>query len=366
MEYILNTLKVPLTWFKKRNNQLHSRAPLWWIKWTQYEYWDWYIFYLPILPYWLYLAIRARSLTYFTAGNPGIEMGGFFGESKKDILNKIPTQYLPKSAFISQNQTWEDIDNQLKINDLQFPLIAKPNVGERGNAVVKLESIETLKTYWQQHQVDFILQEFIEYPIELGVLFYRLPNEASGQVSSITLKNFLTATGDGKSSLQELLAQNTRARFQLKRLKNELGTAMQTVLANGEKRLLEPIGNHCRGTEFINANHLINSQLHQIFSEIALGIDGFYYGRFDLKVKSYEDLAQGKNIKIMELNGISSEPGHVYDTRYTLWQAYRDIMQHWYIIWKISRQNHALGVPYTSIWEILQVIKQHFFTKKKT
>jgi hypothetical protein len=361
MESILTTLKTPWTWLKQAKYKF--KTPLWWIKWTQYEYWDWYIFYVPILPYWLYLAVRARSFTYFTAGNPGIEMGGFFGESKKDILAKIPAKYLPKSVFIPQNEAWENIDNLLKINELQFPMVAKPNVGERGNDVVKIHSIQALETYWQTHRVDFILQEFIEYPIELGVLFYRLPNEPAGQVSSITLKNFLSVSGDGQSTIQELLAQNTRARFQLNRLKKELGGQMQTVLSKGEKRLLEPIGNHCRGTEFINANHLITKDLNQIFTEISLEIEGFYYGRFDLKVSSYEDLAAGKNIKIMELNGISSEPGHVYDTRYTLWQAYRDIMRHWYLIWQISRQNHAQGVPYTSIREIWQVIRQHFFTK---
>jgi phosphomannomutase len=66
---------------------------------------------------------------------------------------------------------------------------------------------------------------------------------------------------------------------------------MMDVLSLGENRLLEPIGNHCRGTKFVNANHLINNQLDEVFSKISEGFEGFYYGRFDMKVESIDDLA---------------------------------------------------------------------------
>lgn len=113
------------------------KTPLFLIKLTNYEYWTWWVFYLPILPYWLYLAIKSRSLTYFTTTNPGIEAGGFFGESKIDILDKIAEEYKPRTLFIPHSQAFDLTQQQLTQASIPFPLIAKPNVGERGNRVEK-------------------------------------------------------------------------------------------------------------------------------------------------------------------------------------------------------------------------------------
>lgn len=336
------------------------KIPLSIIKIFNYEYWPWWVFYLPMAPYWLYLSAKTRSLTFFTAVNPGIEAGGFYGESKIDILKNINPQYLPKTVFIDKIQDFEKAIKQLEINQLAFPLIAKPNIGERGTNVAKIESLEQLKAYHLQTPEDYIIQEFITYPIEFGVLFSRLPNQSRGKVSSLTMKEFLTITGDGKSTIRELIEQSTRARFQLEVLEAKLGEGINEILPKDEKRLLEPIGNHCRGTKFVNANQLINEKLDVVFSKIAESFEGFYYGRFDMKVASIEDLYRGENIRIMELNGVSSDPGHIYDPNYRLWQAYRDLRWHWKRSAEISIQNQKRGylpLPFSEVWAI---IKKHF------
>ena len=59
---------------------------------------------------------------------------------------------------------------------------------------------------------------------------------------------------------------------------------------------------------FINSNHLITPALSASFDRISKQIDGFYFGRFDLRVKTIEDLEAG-NIQILELNGcVQSQP----------------------------------------------------------
>ena len=65
-----------------------------------------------------------------------------------------------------------------------------------------------------------------------------------------------------------------------------MGDDINRIPINIEKVLLEPIGNHCRGTRFINFNHVINEDLNTAFDKISLPIKGFYYGRFDLKAKT--------------------------------------------------------------------------------
>ncbi|MBK8845059.1 MAG: ATP-grasp domain-containing protein [Bacteroidetes bacterium] len=331
-------------------------TPLFIIKWTNYEYWPWWFFYIPVLPYWLWLSIKTRSLAFFTATNTNIEMGGFFGESKIDILNQIPTHYRPKTIYITSNNPVEAVQQ----NNFEFPVVAKPNIGERGFNVEKINSAAELATYHEAVSTEYIIQEFIDYSIELGVLFYRLPNHDKGLVTSITIKEFLTVTGDGKSTIVELMNQHTRARFQITAIINKLGEASKAVIAKGEKVLLEPIGNHCRGTRFINGNHLINEKLHAVFNTVTKDMAGFYYGRFDLKVKSIDDLYAGKNIRIMELNGASSEPGHIYDTSYGLINAYKNLMYHWNILADIAIQNRARGIKPVSFNAIVKTMYTHF------
>lgn len=336
------------------------RMPLFFVKVFNYEYWPWWLFYLPMTPYWIYQAIRAKSLTFFTAVNPGIEAGGFYGEQKTEIIKNISPEYLAKTVFIPHGTDFENLCKLLIDNNLQYPVIGKPNIGERGTSVAKIHSETELRAYHESANADYLIQEFITYSIEFGVLFSRMPNETVGKVSSLTLKEFLSVTGDGKSTIEELVLESTRARFQLVALQKRLGNSMQEVLPLGENRLLEPIGNHCRGTKFINANHLINNQLHKVFSKISEDFDGFFYGRFDMKVSSIEDLYEGKNIKVMELNGVSSDPGHIYDPHYYLWQAYRDLMWHWKRAADISIVNQKNGVkplPFSELWAI---VKEHF------
>ncbi|MDX2172015.1 MAG: hypothetical protein SFY56_02770 [Bacteroidota bacterium] len=310
----------------------------------KYEYWPMLLFYIPVLPYWFYLAIKNKSLAYFSVANPGIELGGFFGESKSEILALIDKEYLPKSVSVKIEANFMDLKNQLIQQAIFYPIIAKPDVGERGNDVCKINSETELIYYHTNTKFSYIIQEFIDYEFEFGVLYSRLPNSTSGIVTSVTLKEFLTVIGDGKSTILQLMQKSTRARFQLKRLKKQMGNEINRVLSTNETFLLEPIGNHCRGTRFINFNHIINQNLHQTFDKISVPINGFYYGRYDLKVKSISDLQNGVNIKIMELNGASSEPGHIYDTSFTLFKAYKDLLWHWKRLSSISAINIKKGL----------------------
>ena len=336
-------------------------SPLWFIKLTHFEYWPTKIFYLPMIPQWIFLAIKTRSLTFFTNINPLMYMSGMFGASKAAILDAIPADYKPVTLLIVGNEVNADrIKKLMEIHALQYPIILKPNVGERGTGVEKIISDAMLETYLQENQGDLILQEFVQANIELGVFYIREPDEEFGKVTSVTLREFMGVRGNGKASIEELMQQEARTRFQLPETRRRMGEGINEILKNDEFRLLEPIGNHCRGTMFVDSNRLINSQLSTVFDGIAKQIDGFYYGRFDLKVNSYEDLYAGKTIKILELNGTNSEPGHVYDPNYSLLKAYRDMYWHWHKMAKISIQQRKRGILPKGFWEVVDGLKQEF------
>ena len=336
------------------------RWPLFLVKIFNYEYWTWWAFYLPMLPYWAFLSLKTRSLTFFTAVNPCMDWGGFFGESKSDILRQIPAHFLPKTLFFKKNVPSAAVVQAMRQAGFDFPLVVKPDVGERGTKVEKVANSRELTRQIAVIAADFIIQEFVREPLEFGVLYARLPGERRGRVTSVTRKEFLSVTGDGTSTIEALMEKNTRARFQLDAMHQRLGTAMQDVLPNGQTRLLEPIGNHCRGTKFINDNALINPALNEVFDQIARPIEGFHFGRFDVKVRSVEDLYAGRTIRVLELNGASSEPGHIYDPNFTLARAYRDLARHWAILAEICQRQKRLGVQPVPFVTLLKVTWAHF------
>lgn len=342
---------------------MRTKLPLFWVKVFYYEYWPFWFFFLPMVPYWLYLAMKARSLTYFTAANPGIEHSGVFGESKIDILKKIDPQFLPKTLHFKASEDWLKVLEAIETHGFTFPIIAKPNVGERGSQVEKIDDEAALRKYMEANPVDFLVQQFIGYSLELGVLYYRIPGTEKRGISSIVMKEFLTVTGDGKSSIRQLLQKNERYHLQIKSLEKKLGVKMEEVLPSGQSELLQPIGNHCLGTKFVSGQHLINEQTVEVFHQIASKIEGFNFGRFDLKVSSPEDLMNGKNIKIMELNGVTSEAGHIYDPKFNLLQAYRDVAKTMKVMFEVSQQSRKLGAKVTPAGEMIRLIRSHFSSK---
>jgi hypothetical protein len=319
-------------------------------KLLNWEFWPFGILQGPVFMYWLWLSVRARSLFFFSASNPGILSGGMLGESKSEVLNLLPKQLVPKTILIRLPVDKDRILSISRDHDLKLPLIFKPDLGERGWMVSKIESEADMEDYLKKIKTDFIIQEYVDLPLEFGVSYYRFPGSEKGSVNSITAKEFLAVTGDGHKTLGELIMDNRRARLHEPSLRNRFETEWSTILCSGDKRLLVPIGNHSLGTKFINANHLITPQLTHSFDKISKQIDGFFFGRFDLRCESVEDLQNGV-VRIVELNGCGAEPAHIYHPGYSFWKAMGELFVHVKLMYKISAANHDLGVPYLSFSE---------------
>ena len=72
-------------------------------RWSRWEFWPPYLFYPPVIAYIVYLGIKFRSWTLFTAANPAIPAGGFVGESKHQILDNLKdaAAWLPCSTLLA-------------------------------------------------------------------------------------------------------------------------------------------------------------------------------------------------------------------------------------------------------------------------
>lgn len=275
-------------------------------------------------------------------------MGGMFGESKHEVLAMVPEQYKPKTLLIKHPATLAGIQQSMKLNALTYPIVFKPDMGERGFMVRRIFNDVLAAQYITEIKSDFLIQELLDMPVECGVFYTRLPDENTGKVTSVVLKEMLTVTGNGQSTLQELILEKPRAKLQWEKLKVAFAERLHMVVPTHEVIVLNAIGNHCLGTMFLDGTSLINERLHSTFDLISKQIPGFYFGRYDLRCNSIEDLYSG-NIKIMELNGCGAEPAHIYQPGYSLWKAFQVLTTHWRNMFVISMQNKKRGVPFTSL-----------------
>jgi len=336
-----------------------KKARLFWIKLRNWEYWPTLAFYWPMCIYGPLLALRYRYPCFFSAANPGMYISGLGLESKYETLQSIPIQARPRSIRIKRGTSDEMLWQALEQEGLRFPLVAKPDIGFRGLLVAVTDTFEALAAHLRAFPVDFIVQEFLDFPEEVGVFYVRFPGADKGRVVSLTLKQFLGVSGDGQSSVRALIEKDSRAWIQV--LSAGLGhlppASLESVPEEGSAVRLSSIGNHSRGTRFINGSAHIDEALHRTFDELSRGIPGFYYGRFDVKCESLAALKQGKNFKIIELNGIGAEPTQIYDqSSGTYLGALATIMRYWTVVARISAANHDAGAPYISAWGMLRAL----------
>lgn len=287
---------------------------------------------------------------YFTASNPSILTGGMMGESKYEVLQLVPESLKPVTKLIKLPATVTSITETMRNSGLSFPLIFKPDLGERGWMVRRIKSEQDVEAYLKEIKIDFIMQELVDLPLEFGVYYVRFPSQPGGFVNSITGKEFLSIVGDGVKSLKELILEKDRAKIQWETLRKVYADQLKEIVPSGKKMELVSIGNHCLGTTFLNFNHLINDKLNSSFDSISKQISGFYFGRYDLRCASLQDLENG-NIKIMELNGCGAEPAHIYHPGSSLIKAVAVLITHWRNLYRVSKENHERGVPYLSLHE---------------
>lgn len=326
------------------------------IRLLHWEYWSFHAVYVWVYPIWLLLCLRVRSLFFFSASNPTIENGGFLLESKKKIYDILPPEYYPRTILVTPGEPADSILDKISSAGLTYPLIVKPDIGGKGRGVKKVNDWTELLAYIQKFPFDMLVQDFVDFKEEVGIFYYRYPNEEKGHISGIVGKHFLTVKGDGKSTIAQLLQKEKRYILQLPALREVLGQGLQEVLPAGEEKMLVPYGNHARGALFVDYSHWADEQLVNTIDAVCRRVPGFYYGRLDIRYNTLEKLREGE-FSIIELNGAGSEPTHMYDPAHSLFDAWRFIVQHWLILFKISRINHARGVPYMSRKDGIKMFK---------
>lgn len=326
------------------------------IRLKHWEYWPFFIVYAPVFFYWVWLSIRARSLFFFSTANPSIDNAGFLFESKRKIYDLLPEGSYPATAYCPKGIS-VGAARRLSEHGLTYPVIAKPDIGQRGMGVELLRDECQLIHYAVCSKVDFLLQEYIDYPLEIGVFYYRMPGEPKGFISGIVGKEMLSVTGDGHSTVEALLCRNERYVLQLPLLRRTCGLLLQKVPGVGEVITLVPYGNHSRGAKFLDYSYRITPRLEAVMDDFCRQIPGFYFGRLDIKFNSWAELEAGEAFSIIELNGAGSEPTHIYDPRHSIFFAWREIKRHLDVLYAISRANaRRRGLMPMTFWQGINML----------
>ncbi|HEX2532724.1 MAG TPA: hypothetical protein VHK69_03255, partial [Chitinophagaceae bacterium] len=250
-----------------------------------WQNWPFYFFYFPISYAWVVYYLRTRSLWFYTASNPTLAFGGFEGEGKREMYRQLPAEFCPRSTYVQPGTPFGEVVQRVEEAGLRYPFIVKPNVGMKGLLFRKIETEEQLRTYHRHMPAEYIVQEFLDLPYEVSVFYCRMPDEPKGRITALIQKNLMQVTGDGHSTLDELVQRDPLAARWRDRIRLEQGSRMNRVPAAGEVCCLSHIGNIMNGAQFINLKDQIDERLEHLFDEISRN-NQFYYGRYDIKCAS--------------------------------------------------------------------------------
>ncbi len=318
----------------------------------RWEFWPTWLVYGPLVPLFVRLGWRHRSLFAFTAANPAMPAGGVVGESKWAILQGLghAAGHMPKARFLPRTGGLERARELAR--ELGYPVVVKPDIGERGAGVVVVRRESELDDALAASAGDRILQEYVPGP-EYGIFYVRHPDQAQGRIFSLAEKRLVVVEADGVRTIERLILDDPRAvcsaRFFLQRNAARLGE----VPPAGERVALGELGTHCRGAVFLACEEGRTDVLEAEIDRVSRGYEGFFFGRYDVRADSLEDLRQGR-FRILELNGVTSESADAYDPSHGYVTGLRAIARQWREAYAIGAKNILSGHPATGALALLR------------
>jgi len=318
-------------------------------KLLRWEFWPAGVFYVPVAIKYLLLAIKYRSFALPTLANPGMYTGGMIGESKFETLSAMARVYpnlVPETQFVQP----ENAEHYIGL--LDYPVVFKPDVGQRGFGFKIVRSADEARFYFKHFAHNTLIQKYVPGPFEAGIFYYRFPGESHGRIFAITEKIFPVIVGDGMHTLEELILRDPRAELVADTYLTRFAADRARVLEAGESFRLVEAGNHCQGAIFLDGERLRSVELEKRIDAISKAIPGFFVGRYDIRYASEDAICAGEEFQIIELNGASSEATAIYDPRNSLWCAYRTLFRQWEIVFAIGNENRRRGMSVTSLTTI--------------
>lgn len=344
-----------------------KKRRLLWAKWqrlVRWEFWPVWAVYPPVLCWTLVQGIRFRGLTLWVNCNPGMKASGLALEEKGGILDSFKGREgrvrIARYRRIPPGdaKAMEKLEGFMAEFGLSFPIVLKPDFGQRGQGVEIVRNQAQAKRWLEECRDGVVVQEMIG-GLEFGVHWQKMPDAERGEIRSVCRKHPQFVTGDGRRSLEELILADDRAvlmsRYYFSKYRDQLGE----IIPEGRKFTLAPIGTHARGAVFTDERELVTEELRKAFDELGERFPGFNFGRYDVKAPSVEDFQAGRNIVVLELNGVMGEPAHIYQPGYPWWKGVRDLCRQFQRATEIGAKWRELGTSPPELGDVIELIRQH-------
>lgn len=304
---------------------------------------------VPMVLQWIWLGLRHGSFTLPSAANPGITSGGLVGEGKLEYFAAMGA--LARAATAAHigvrnlRQPVAQVLGQLAAANLQFPLVAKPDLGWCGYGVRLLGGSADLVRYMRQFPRDetFLLQRYLPEPGEAGLFYMRDPDACTGRLIGVLLRHYPSVTGDGRSTVAALVAADARLQRGVTDPMHSSRVDPAYIPGAGEIIRLSTVASTRVGGTYEDGSALATPALVARVEAIARDMGEFMVGRFDVRYGSVAALQRGE-FTIMEVNGAGSEAVHAWDPKYSIAQVYRIVFAKQRELFRIGAANRRRGV----------------------
>jgi membrane protein DedA with SNARE-associated domain len=292
--FLMHVVVPSLTWRGRREQIMKLR------RWARHEFWPVWKLYAPVAFALLWRgAIRLRGAAH-TAANPGLGwLGGATGEAKSETLAKLAGKpSVPLAAFVKipagkdGAARAEAARRLMAESGIPYPVALKPDIGDAGLGVNRITNDAQLAEWLGRFHEDALLQRWAD-GAEFEVVWVRQPGAPRGRVLSVVEKRFVSVTGDGLRSLEELIWADDTAVSQGKLyLRLNWRRAAEKIPA-GETVVLTHIGTHALGARMLDRQELRTEALAEELDKLADAVGGLHYAVFDLRVSADANWERG-------------------------------------------------------------------------
>ena len=189
---------------------------------SAFEFWPPALFYIPVVLKWIWLGLRHRHFSLPLVSNPSIYSSGMVGESKSQILSLVPEPWRDRVAsYVIVSTRGRTPLEEIAANaraalakaGLSYPIVAKPDIGQRGAGVRRVYDDAGLLAYFRRFPRNqaVMLQRLATAPRERSQPCSRVrfqssaaPPERSGRAATAAHPRFISCSSSVSSRNSQL------------------------------------------------------------------------------------------------------------------------------------------------------------------
>jgi len=314
----------------------------------KYEFWNPRLFELPFYIYLGYQCLINRvGIKGLAKANYGLYHGEIGLGSKFDSQLAFDQRFFLPTALIEGESSVDEKKEAINafVEKHGFPIVLKSNVGSVGKGIVKVNDQADIEKHTPRLLGGYILQKFTDYAYECGVFYIR--QNGVSKITGINKKHFPTVVGNGQDNLATLARKHYRYTKHWNSFLQDLDT--NEVLAKGS---------HTLGCKFTDDGHLNTRKMEQAIFAVSESQPGFNFGRIDVKAVDEAAFQRGEFV-VIEVNGVASLPTHMFDPKFSVWEAYKIFFEHARYLAQIAAEHRGKDMELMSYIDVMRKVREN-------